>query len=432
MSAGSPPPGLPAAPPQQSRMSYSSSSQNTHQFYHPQHQQPIPVGWPQQGMGNISPPFNGMPSQYSIPPQQMMPMYSNQTHGFQAPMVPRYSSPPPAQMPLPTPSPPQGMRQWSMSQERKQYPSRQPRRYPVSSSGMMGMSPMDVSVFSRPESESRIRSVPNSGPSSVIMESSLPRIQESKHEKERNISGYDNSALERDTFSDSAIEVSPVSSSATPVAFDVFPTIPEASKPVDPCNLFVKNLDDTIVGTSEDLQKLFEAFGAVASAHLATFNESKISKGFGFVAFKNSADAAKAKEKMNNSLVGRKRVFVSYAERKEDRAKRLKSLFSGPGADIEEEEEKVRVIGVPAKLESITHSNQGAVDISVVESKKVPDTHIDIIPKVEKVDTKDNAKNKEASAETKSVAEMTEVRSDAHASSANMTKSISIINPIDI
>ncbi|KAI5812065.1 hypothetical protein BZA77DRAFT_221777, partial [Pyronema omphalodes] len=86
---------------------------------------------------------------------------------------------------------------------------------------------------------------------------------------------------------------------------------------VDPCNLFVKNLDDTIVGTSEDLQKLFEPFGAVASAHLATFNESKISKGFGFVAFKNSADAAKAKEKMNNSLVGRKRVFVSYAERKE-------------------------------------------------------------------------------------------------------------------
>jgi RNA recognition motif-containing protein len=117
----------------------------------------------------------------------------------------------------------------------------------------------------------------------------------------------------------------------SPVAFELVntPVIPEATKPTDPCNLFIKNLDDVVVSTSEDLKKLFEPYGTVASTHLATYNESKISKGFGFVAFTKPEDAAKAKERVNNTLVGRKRVFVSYAERKDDRAKRLKSIFRG-------------------------------------------------------------------------------------------------------
>ncbi|KAI5854320.1 hypothetical protein BZA05DRAFT_262890, partial [Tricharina praecox] len=109
--------------------------------------------------------------------------------------------------------------------------------------------------------------------------------------------------------------------------------------PTDPCNLFIKNLDDCVISTSEELKNLFESFGQVASAHLATYPESKISRGYGFVAFAKAEDAAKAKDKINNILVGKKRVFVSYAERKEDRAKRLKSIFQGKNPDEEEDDE---------------------------------------------------------------------------------------------
>ncbi|KAI5780885.1 hypothetical protein EDC01DRAFT_601547, partial [Geopyxis carbonaria] len=105
------------------------------------------------------------------------------------------------------------------------------------------------------------------------------------------------------------------------------PIIPETSKPADPCNLFVKNLDDRIIGTSEELKNLFEKYGTVTSAHLATISGTDVSKGYGFVAFGKQDEAAKAKESLNNSLVGKKRVFVSYAERKEDRMKRLKTIF---------------------------------------------------------------------------------------------------------
>jgi hypothetical protein len=103
--------------------------------------------------------------------------------------------------------------------------------------------------------------------------------------------------------------------------------IPETSQPTDPCNLFIKNLDDKLITNSEDLKKLMEVYGPVASAHLATISGSEISRGFGFVAFTKSENAALAKSKVNGTVVGKKRVFVSYAERKEDRVKRLKELF---------------------------------------------------------------------------------------------------------
>ncbi|KAL7270634.1 hypothetical protein RUND412_006652 [Rhizina undulata] len=107
--------------------------------------------------------------------------------------------------------------------------------------------------------------------------------------------------------------------------------IPETTKPSDPANLFIKNLDDEIVSDSEDLKKLFEPFGPVASAHLATYSDSGISRGYGFVAFTKAEDAATAKTKINGTMVGRKRVFVSYAERKEERSQRLKEIFANKG-----------------------------------------------------------------------------------------------------
>ena len=109
--------------------------------------------------------------------------------------------------------------------------------------------------------------------------------------------------------------------------------VPEVNNPFDPCNLFVKNLDDQIFLNTKDLENLFTPFGEITSAHLATmpnpkfFGQSFISKGYGFVAFAKPTGAFEAKSCLNGCLIGSKRVFVSWAERRDDREKRLRALY---------------------------------------------------------------------------------------------------------
>ncbi|KAK9254241.1 hypothetical protein V1507DRAFT_456026 [Lipomyces tetrasporus] len=107
-------------------------------------------------------------------------------------------------------------------------------------------------------------------------------------------------------------------------------TIPDVLKPIDPCNLFVKNLDDTVIITTEQLKGLFVSFGEIFSAHLATYPNTSVSRNFGFVAFRSPDDALKAKEAMDGKLIGKKRIFVSFAERKDDRSQRLRQIFYPP------------------------------------------------------------------------------------------------------
>ncbi|KAG0134452.1 hypothetical protein HOY82DRAFT_636560 [Tuber indicum] len=103
--------------------------------------------------------------------------------------------------------------------------------------------------------------------------------------------------------------------------------VPETPKPADPANLFVKNFDDNVISDPDELKKLFEHYGPVSSAHLAMIPGTNRSIGYGFVAFAKADDAANAKSKLNGSMVGKKRLFVSYAERKEERTQRLKLHF---------------------------------------------------------------------------------------------------------
>lgn len=109
--------------------------------------------------------------------------------------------------------------------------------------------------------------------------------------------------------------------------------IPETTKPYDPANLYVKNLDDQCIINTEDLKNLFVSHGQITSAFLATYPSSGISKGFGFVAFASPQDATKAKAALDGRVVGRKRIFITYAERKEDRIQRLKAIFEGRGTE---------------------------------------------------------------------------------------------------
>uniref|UniRef100_F7E640 Polyadenylate-binding protein n=1 Tax=Monodelphis domestica TaxID=13616 RepID=F7E640_MONDO len=88
-------------------------------------------------------------------------------------------------------------------------------------------------------------------------------------------------------------------------------------------NLYIKNLDDTI--NDEHLRKEFSPFGTITSAKVMM--ENGRSKGFGFVCFSSSKDAAKASREMNGKLVASKPLYVSLAQRKEERRMHLKNQY---------------------------------------------------------------------------------------------------------
>jgi polyadenylate-binding protein len=89
-------------------------------------------------------------------------------------------------------------------------------------------------------------------------------------------------------------------------------------------NLYVKNLDDTV--TEEKLKELFEPFGVITSAKLMM--EGTASKGFGFVCFTTPEEATKAVTEMNNKLVGAKPIYVSLAQRKDQRRAQLEAQMA--------------------------------------------------------------------------------------------------------
>ncbi|CAF5019779.1 unnamed protein product, partial [Rotaria sp. Silwood1] len=84
-------------------------------------------------------------------------------------------------------------------------------------------------------------------------------------------------------------------------------------------NLYIKNLDDTI--DDERLKKEFSKFGTITSAKVMT--ENGRSRGFGFVSFSTTDEAAKAITEMNGSFVGSKPLYVALAQRKKERRMHL-------------------------------------------------------------------------------------------------------------
>ncbi|CAH1443234.1 unnamed protein product [Lactuca virosa] len=95
-------------------------------------------------------------------------------------------------------------------------------------------------------------------------------------------------------------------------------------------NLYIKNLDETITD-DEKLKALFSPFGTITSCKIM-FDSQGVSKGFGFVAFSTREEAKKAMVEMNRKMVGRKPLYVSVAERKEERMTRLQAQFAQPRA----------------------------------------------------------------------------------------------------
>jgi RNA recognition motif-containing protein len=82
-------------------------------------------------------------------------------------------------------------------------------------------------------------------------------------------------------------------------------------------NLFVGGLPEEM--SQEELKKLFSTCGQVLSAKLIMNRDTGKSKCFGFVEMSTEAEAQAAINKLNNTQVGTRKMFVNEARPKEAR-----------------------------------------------------------------------------------------------------------------
>ncbi|GAB2291682.1 poly(A) binding protein Pab2 [Dionaea muscipula] len=89
-------------------------------------------------------------------------------------------------------------------------------------------------------------------------------------------------------------------------------------------NVYVKNLSEST--TDEDLKKVFGQYGMITSAVVMRDADGK-SKGFGFVNFENTDDAARAVEALSGKKFDDKEWYVGKAQKKAEREAQLKLRF---------------------------------------------------------------------------------------------------------
>lgn len=90
-------------------------------------------------------------------------------------------------------------------------------------------------------------------------------------------------------------------------------------------NLYVRNLDDSI--TDEKLKEAFAPFGTITSARVMLDPSGK-SRGFGFVCFSSPEEATRAIGEMNQHILGAKPLYVTFAQRKEQRMATMRQQFN--------------------------------------------------------------------------------------------------------
>ncbi|ETO11680.1 apoptosis-promoting RNA-binding protein TIA-1/TIAR, partial [Reticulomyxa filosa] len=102
-------------------------------------------------------------------------------------------------------------------------------------------------------------------------------------------------------------------------------------------NLYVKPLAPDL--TDDKLRELFGPFGNIISAKVMRNPETNQSRGFGFVCFETKEEASQALVKLNGSVIDGTKLYVSRAQKKEERqqflatrARRTSSrqMYGGP------------------------------------------------------------------------------------------------------
>lgn len=89
-------------------------------------------------------------------------------------------------------------------------------------------------------------------------------------------------------------------------------------------NLYIKNLDDDM--DDDKLRSLFDSFGTITSAKIMRDTKGH-TKGFGFVCYSTPEEATKAATEMNGKMVGSKPLYVSLAQKKDQRRAQLEASF---------------------------------------------------------------------------------------------------------
>jgi RNA recognition motif-containing protein len=85
-------------------------------------------------------------------------------------------------------------------------------------------------------------------------------------------------------------------------------------------NIFVAKLDYGV--TSNDLKKVFEEYGDVASCNVIFDKMTKRSKGFAFVEMPNAEQASKAINELNEAEINGRAIVVKEAEDRGGRERR--------------------------------------------------------------------------------------------------------------
>jgi len=90
-------------------------------------------------------------------------------------------------------------------------------------------------------------------------------------------------------------------------------------------NVFIKNFGESL--SIEKLEEMFGEFGTITSVIVMEDEQTKKSKGFGFVAFEAHEAAEAAVEKYNGHEIDGRKIVVCRAQKKAERAMELKSKF---------------------------------------------------------------------------------------------------------
>lgn len=89
-------------------------------------------------------------------------------------------------------------------------------------------------------------------------------------------------------------------------------------------NVYVKNIELSV--TQEEFERLFDNYGEITSAVLATDEEGK-SRGFGFVNFAEHEQAAKAVDDLNDTEFHGQKLFLGRAQKKAEREEELRRAY---------------------------------------------------------------------------------------------------------
>jgi len=89
-------------------------------------------------------------------------------------------------------------------------------------------------------------------------------------------------------------------------------------------NIFIKNLDDKV--DDEKLRDIFVPFGVIKSAVVMKDDQGH-SKGFGFVNFDTPEEAEEAVNRLNDTELDGRTIFVGRAQKKTERESELKAKF---------------------------------------------------------------------------------------------------------